>query len=100
MDQQYQQQHVERTPPKNWLVEAILVTLFCCMPFGIVGIIFAAQVNSKFAAGDYNAAVLASKDAEKFTKIGFWLGIAQAVICLWIFLFGGWAFFSHHHYFN
>ncbi|MES2882212.1 MAG: CD225/dispanin family protein, partial [Bacteroidota bacterium] len=37
--------------PKNWLVESILVTIFCCLPFGIVGIVNAAQVNSKFAAG-------------------------------------------------
>ena len=42
------------TPPKNWLVESILVTIFCCLPFGIAGIVFASQVNSKWAAGDYN----------------------------------------------
>src|SRR5574344_900091 len=27
------------TPPKTWLVESILVTILCCLPFGIVGII-------------------------------------------------------------
>lgn len=27
------------TMPKTWLVESILVTLFCCLPFGIVGIV-------------------------------------------------------------
>ncbi len=31
--------HPRRYPPKNHLVEAILVTLFCCLPFGIVGIV-------------------------------------------------------------
>ena len=30
---------------------AILCTLFCCLPFGIAGIVFAAQANSK-AQGD------------------------------------------------
>lgn len=95
-----QQPYQQNFPPKNWLVESILVTLFCCLPLGIVGIVFAAQVNSKFAAGDYNGAVSASKDAGKFTKIGFWLGIVQFIIgILWVFFLGGLAVLSHRNYF-
>jgi len=41
-------------------VQAILCTLFCCLPFGIVAIVFAAQVDGKLAAGDYNGAVYSS----------------------------------------
>jgi hypothetical protein len=67
-------------PPKNWLVESILVTLFCCLPFGIVGIINAASVNTKWAQGDYDGAQSASANAGKWTKIGFFIGIAQYVI--------------------
>src|SRR5438128_1439779 len=33
----------------NYLVQSILCTLFCCLPFGIVAIVYAAQVNSKVA---------------------------------------------------
>ena len=33
-------------PPKTWLVESILVTLFCCLPFGIAGIVNASKVES------------------------------------------------------
>ena len=29
------------------IAPAILCTLFCCLPFGIVAIVYAAQVNSK-----------------------------------------------------
>lgn len=72
-------------PPKNWLLESILVTLFCCLPFGIVGIIFASQVSSKFAAGDHAGALKASQDAGKWTKIGFFVGIG--VIVLYILFF-------------
>ena len=36
----------------NNLVWAILSTLFCCLPAGIVSIVYAAQVNGKLAAGD------------------------------------------------
>jgi hypothetical protein len=95
-DGSFQQQ--PSVPPKNWLVEAILVTIFCCLPFGIVGIVFASQVNSKFAAGDYSGALQASRDAAKWTKIGFWLGIAGAVLgILWGAFFGGWAYFMSRH---
>lgn len=98
MEQNFSQQPYQNqpaTPPKNWLVEAILVTIFCCQILGIVAIVFAAQVNSKFASGDYAGAESASKDAGKWTKIAFFAGIAWVILCmLWIFLWGGLAFFS------
>ena len=40
-------------PIPNYLVHAILVTIFCCLPFGIVAIVYAAQVDGKAAVGDY-----------------------------------------------
>jgi hypothetical protein len=84
------------TPPKNWLVESILVTLFCCLPFGIAGIVFATQVSSKWAAGDYAGAVKASQDAGKWTKIGFFVGIALFVLyMIAIFGFGLTAFWAN-----
>jgi hypothetical protein len=81
--------------PKNWLVEAILVTIFCCLPFGIAGIVFAAQVNSKYDAGDFDGAQKASADAGKWTKIGFFVGIVfLAFYLIFIFLMGGAALWS------
>ena len=74
-------------PPKTWLVESILVTLFCCLPFGIAGIVYASKVESKFYAGDHNGAMLASAEAAKWTKIGLWIGVACIVFYL-IFVFG------------
>jgi Interferon-induced transmembrane protein len=43
-------------PPRSYLAWAIVATLFCCLPFGIVSIVFAAQVNAKWTAGDYGGA--------------------------------------------
>ena len=71
--------------PKNWLAESILVTLLCCLPFGIVGIVNAAQVSSRFASGDYDGSLRASQEAAKWTKIGFWVGIG--VIALYFLFF-------------
>jgi hypothetical protein len=57
-------------PIKNWLVESIIVTLCCgCWPLGVVAIIFAAQVNSKLAAGDRAGAEEAAKKAKMFVII-------------------------------
>jgi hypothetical protein len=77
-------------PPKNWLVESILATIFCCMPFGIAGIVFASQVNSKYAAGDYEGALQASRDAAKWTKVSFVLQLLLIIgTLIFVFAFGG-----------
>ncbi|WP_315863378.1 CD225/dispanin family protein [Thermosynechococcus sp. QS41] len=46
------------------MVPAILSTICCCLPFGIVAIIFAAQVNSRLAVGDRAGALEASNKAK------------------------------------
>lgn len=84
MDQSQPFGQMPNPRPKNWLVESILVTLFCCLPFGIVGIINAASVNSKYDAGDYAGALNSSQQAGKWTKIGLFVGIG--VIVLWFIL--------------
>jgi len=76
-------------PPKNWLVESILVTLFCCLPFGIVAIINAANVNSRLAVQDYAGAQEASINAGKWVKYSVIGGILQFVVpFLLLFVFG------------
>lgn len=39
----------EQVCPKTWMAESILVTVFCCLPFGIAGIVFASKVSSLYA---------------------------------------------------
>ena len=79
--------NTNRRPPKSWLVESILVTFFCCMPFGIAGIVNAAKVETKFNAGDFEGAQRSSEEAGKWTKIGFWLTVVGVVIYLLILVF-------------
>jgi hypothetical protein len=80
--------------PKTWLVESILVTLFCCLPFGIAGIVNAANVSSRYGAGDYDGAMRASQQAGNWTKISFWIGIAGLVIYIIFWVIYGAAMFS------
>lgn len=78
------------TSVPNYLVPAILVTLCCCLPFGIVAIVYAAQVNSKLAAGDVGGAMQASRNARMWCLIAAITGIALSL--LWIVMAGGTAF--------
>lgn len=64
----------------NYLVQAILVTLCCCLPAGVVAIIYAAQVNSKLATGDVAGAMSASRNAKIWSWVGFGLGAAFIVL--------------------
>ncbi len=75
-------------PPKTWLVESILVTLFCCLPFGIAGIVEAAKVESRFYAGDIEGSNRSSANAKKWTTISFWAGIAGGIIYLILIIAG------------
>jgi hypothetical protein len=70
--------------PANNLVGAILVTLFCCLPFGIPAIIYASQVDSKYQSGDQDGAQDAAAKAKKWMWIGFWAGLLP--IAAWFLL--------------
>lgn len=72
-------------PPPNNLVWAILTTIFCCLPLGIVSIVFAAQVNGKWAAGDFAGAQESSRKAKQFA---IWSVVGWAVVAvLYVLLF-------------
>ena len=77
---------MNQNQPKNYLVGSILATIFCCQPFGIVSIIYASQVNSKFTAGDYEGAQKASKKAKNWLM---WAVISGLIIGLGFLLFYG-----------
>ena len=75
----------------NYLVQAILVTLFCCIPFGIVAIVFAAQVNGKIQSGDITGAQDSSAKAKMWCWLAFGLGLVAIALSL---LLNGAAFFT------
>lgn len=66
--------------PDNYLVWSILVTLFCCLPFGIVAIVKSTQVNGLWAQGQYAEAQAAAASAKKFVTWGAIAGVIVGVI--------------------
>jgi hypothetical protein len=86
MSQEWTPPPASGTPDQvpNYLIPAIISAL-CCLPLGVVAIIFAAQVNGKVAASDMAGAFNASRKAKMFSYIAIGLGLA-----LWVcyFIFG------------
>ncbi len=66
--------------PDNYLIQSVLVTLCCCLPLGIVGIVFATRVDSLWNAGDFAGAHEAAANAKKFTMIGVVGGLIMTAI--------------------
>lgn len=68
------------SPPDNNLVWAILCTVLCCLPLGIVAIIKSTKVKDLWAAGDHAGAQKASKDAKKYAMWGAASGVIFLVL--------------------
>ena len=71
------------TSVPNYLVQAI-ISLFCCLPLGIVAVIFAARVNGQVQTGDTAGAVESSRTAKLFSYIAIALGLVWIII--WVIM--------------
>ena len=62
-----QQPYGARPPmPDTYMVWAVLVTVLCCLPFGIVSIVKASQVSTLYYQGNYAEARAASRAARNW----------------------------------
>jgi hypothetical protein len=84
------------TTVQNYLVFAILATVFCCLPAGIPAIVYAAQVNGKLQVGDLAGAQLASKNAKLWCLIS--LGLGLGIMGLYAMLIAMGMLTSLHHH--
>lgn len=89
MNPDYQQATYERPAPPpmpdNHLVWAILSTIFCCLPFGVVSIVYAAQVESLYLQGRYEEAVDKSNKARKWAIAS--AATVAAIVMLYFLIF-------------
>ena len=66
----------------NHMTEAVLTMIFCCLPFGIVALIYATKVNKLLKQGREQEAEEASSKANKWIKIAFAFGIGWNLLYL------------------
>ncbi|EFG76793.1 hypothetical protein HMPREF0591_3278 [Mycobacterium parascrofulaceum ATCC BAA-614] len=72
--------------PENYLVWAILVTVLCCLPFGIVSIVYSTKVSGLWSQGRYAEAQAAADNAKKWAIIGAIAGAVFAVIMVILYV--------------
>lgn len=68
----------------TWLWQSIVVTLLCCLPLGIVGIVNASQASTELANGNIPEARRKADLAKKFSLIG--VGVFFVLTLGWLFL--------------
>ena len=68
-----------------YLVLSIISTVCCCLPFGIVGIVFSVKINSALNAGNYEEAAQNAKMAKIWTIVSFVVGLVVGIL---YFMFG------------
>ena len=72
--------------PKNHLALAVLTTLFCCLPFGIISLIYAVQVNISSNSGNFEMAKFSSEKAKYWGMVALWCGAALYILNSLFFL--------------
>ncbi|OBG52999.1 MULTISPECIES: CD225/dispanin family protein [unclassified Mycobacterium] len=72
--------------PDNYLVWAILCTVLCCLPFGIVSIVYSTKVSGLWSQGRYAEAQAAADNAKKWAIIGAIAGAVFAVIMVILYV--------------
>lgn len=72
-------QPVEPIKSTSYLIFSILTTLCCCLPLGIVSIVFASKIDSLQRIGDYEGARDAAKKAKIFIIVGVIGGLLASV---------------------
>lgn len=79
---------MENRPPKpsSYLALAIISTVLCCIPAGIVSIVYATKVNDAYLNGDYAGAQRASNNAKTWGLVA--VGIALVGWVLYVVFFG------------
>ena len=73
----------------SYMVDFPLPLLFCCLPVGIVAIVYASQVDGKLRSGDYEGAVKASNNAKTWTMVSAGLGLVVGIIYVIAAIAGG-----------
>ena len=75
-------------PPPSYLGWAIVATVLFCLPLGVVAIVFASQVNGKYAVGGYAGAQESSRKARTWALWSTVLGVFLWLVGVALVVFG------------
>lgn len=78
----------EEPMPPTYLVWSVVMTVLCCMPAGVVAIVFSSLVSSRYYTGDTEGSRRASRMAEIWIIISFVAGVITGTLYLPMLLAG------------
>ena len=87
--------------PVNWvpyLILSIISTLCCCLPFGVVGIVFSAKINSAMLAGNLEEAQSNAKMARIWIIVSFAIGLLTWLIYMALIVTGAVSGSAYYYY--
>ncbi len=73
-------------PAKTWLAESIIVTIFCCLPFGVIGIVYAVKVQTMNMEKQMDLAQKYSDKAKNWLLWGVAVGLVYYVLLLALYV--------------
>ncbi|NXD24463.1 PRT1B protein, partial [Spelaeornis formosus] len=66
-------------PPKDYMVESVLVTLFCCLLTGLMALVYSYETRAALARGDVAQAYMASRKAQSLVLFSLLFGFFASV---------------------
>lgn len=70
--------------PPTYLVWSIVMTILCCLPFGIVAIVKSSKVESYYFQGLYAESLKASNDAKVWCVVAACAGVVSGIIFFFV----------------
>uniref|UniRef100_K7ED88 Proline rich transmembrane protein 1B n=1 Tax=Ornithorhynchus anatinus TaxID=9258 RepID=K7ED88_ORNAN len=68
-----------RHPPKDYMVESVLVTLFCCLLTGVIAIVYSHETRAAVNRGDLAQAEQASRKARSLVLFSLLFGVFVSI---------------------
>jgi uncharacterized membrane protein len=75
-----EENQIKPQKPSNYLAWAIVTTILCCLPFGIVSIVYSTKVDGLYFNGQYEEAEAKSKEAKKWAIIAAIVGVVCYIL--------------------
>ncbi|NXV12250.1 PRT1B protein, partial [Cepphus grylle] len=65
--------------PKDYMVESVLVTIFCCLLTGVIALVYSHETRAAISRGDMAQANVASKKAQSLVLFSLLFGLFASV---------------------
>ncbi|KGL99035.1 Proline-rich transmembrane protein 1, partial [Charadrius vociferus] len=65
--------------PKDYMVESVLVTIFCCLLTGLIALIYSHETRAALGRGDVAQANVASKRAQSLVLFSLLFGLFASI---------------------